>query len=79
LHLAQLESTVALVERTLEPHKLCTYLFELSVRLSEFYDQCPVLKSEGETRLARLALCLAVADTLEVCLSLLGIRAPHRM
>jgi arginyl-tRNA synthetase len=79
LQLAQFEAAVDAVGSSLEPHKLCTYLYDLSSRLSEFYDQCPVLKSEGVERASRLALVSATADTLKVGLSLLGIHAPDRM
>ena len=64
---------------TLQPHRLCTYLFDLAQRFTAFYEACPVLNSEGAVRAERLALCAHTARVLEVGLSLLGIRAPHRM
>jgi arginyl-tRNA synthetase len=79
LHLAQFEAVIASVESSLEPHRLCTYLYELSSRVNDFWRDCPVLKAEGEVRAARLALVSAVADTLRVGLRLLGIRAVDRM
>ncbi|MFO0557523.1 MAG: arginine--tRNA ligase [Polyangiales bacterium] len=79
MQLAQFESAVDTVSSSLEPHKLCTYLYDLSVRFNEFWDQCPVLKSEGTTLTTRLALVSATADTLKAGLSLLGISAPDRM
>jgi arginyl-tRNA synthetase len=79
LQLAQLESALESVERDLEPHKLCTYLYDLSVRFNELYDQCPVLKAEGEVRQSRIDLLAATADALRLGLSLLGIDAPDRM
>ena len=47
------------VADTLQPHRLCAYLYDLAGALSVFYEQCPVLKSDGEVRDSRLALCLA--------------------
>jgi arginyl-tRNA synthetase len=35
---------------TLQPHRLCTYLFDLAQRFTSFYDVCPVLSSEGALR-----------------------------
>ncbi len=32
---------------TLQPHRLCGYLYELAGALSGFYEQCPVLRSRG--------------------------------
>ena len=64
---------------TLQPHRLCTYLFDLAQRFTSFYEACPVLSMEGDVRDERLALCAATAKVLEVGLLLLGIRAPQRM
>ena len=64
---------------TLQPHRLCVYLFELAQRLTAFYDACPVLTSEGVLRDQRLALCDLAARTLSIGLSVLGIDAPEKM
>ena len=63
----------------LQPHKLCAYLYDLAGALSVFYEQCPVLKSAGEVRDSRLALCLATKRVLASGLNLLGIEALDRM
>ena len=63
----------------LHPHKLCTYLFTLAGAFTTFYEQCPVLKSEGEVRTSRLAICAATRTVLGKGLDLLGIVAPDRM
>lgn len=67
------------VATALTPHKLCGYLYELSSAFSTFYEQCPVLKSEGDVRASRLALCAATRAVLAKGLDLLGISAPERM
>ena len=64
---------------TLQPHRLCTYLFDLAQRFTTFYEACPVLSAEGSLREERLALCDVSARTLSLGLSLLGIDAPERM
>ncbi len=63
----------------LTPHKLSGYLYELASQFSTFYEQCPVLKSEGEVRQARLVLCRATQRVLHEGLGLLGISAPDVM
>jgi arginyl-tRNA synthetase len=63
----------------LEPHRLCTYLFDLAQRFTSFYDACPVLSAEGALRDERLALCDLTAGTLRLGLELLGIDAPDQM
>ncbi|WP_114560967.1 arginine--tRNA ligase [Desertihabitans aurantiacus] len=79
LLLTRFGETVAEVGQTLQPHRLCAYLYELAGALSVFYEQCPVLRSEGEVRASRLALCVTVRDVLAAGLDLLGIEAPDRM
>jgi arginyl-tRNA synthetase len=79
LLLSRFGETVAGVAQDLQPHKLCTYLYELAGALSVFYEQCPVLKSEGEVRSSRLALCAATKRVLASGLDLLGIEALDRM
>jgi arginyl-tRNA synthetase len=64
---------------SLQPHRLCTYLFDLAQRLTYFYDACPVLSAEGALRDERLALCDLTARTLECGLAVLGIDAPDKM
>ena len=63
----------------LQPHKLCTYLYELAGTLASFYEVCPVLKSDGDVRASRLAMCAATKQVLAKGLYLLGIDAPERM
>jgi arginyl-tRNA synthetase len=70
-----LESALALSQ----PHKLCTYLYDLAQRFTTFYEACPVLSAPGAIRDERLALCELSARTLATGLSLLGIEAPDRM
>ncbi|HSN02007.1 MAG TPA: DALR anticodon-binding domain-containing protein, partial [Acidimicrobiales bacterium] len=70
-----LESAVALSQ----PHKLCTYLYDLAQRFTTFYEACPVLTAPGASRDERLVLCDLSARTLATGLSLLGIAAPDRM
>ncbi|WP_410788981.1 arginine--tRNA ligase [Kribbella sp. C-35] len=72
-------TTVEQVAETLQPHKLCTYLYDVASALSVFYEQCPVLSSEGATRASRIALCTATRKVLQDGLGLLGIEAPDAM
>ncbi len=70
---------VADVAATLQPHRLCTYLYDLAGTLSVFYERCPVLRSEGAVRDSRLTLCRAAKSVLAAGLDLLGIEALDRM
>ncbi|HET6873832.1 MAG TPA: arginine--tRNA ligase [Acidimicrobiales bacterium] len=65
---------------TWSPHKLCTYLFDLAVVYTSFFESCPVLRAPADVvRESRLALCAMVAATMGLGLSVLGIEAPERM
>jgi arginyl-tRNA synthetase len=64
---------------SLQPHRLCNYLFDLAQRFTSFYEACPVLSSEGKLRDERLGLCDLTARTLGLGLSLLGIHSPEQM
>jgi arginyl-tRNA synthetase len=79
LLLAGFGDSVVQVAETLQPHRLCTYLYEVAAALSAFYENCPVLTSEGEVRTSRIALCAATRRVLQDGLGLLGIAAPDAM
>ena len=79
LELTGFAPVVAKVADTLEPHHLTAYLYGLATALTGFYENCPVLKADGEVRQTRLALCEATRRVLSEGLRLLGIEAPQRM
>ena len=80
LSLIGFEAAVLAVANTLEPHKLCGFLYDLAGAFSAFWVECPVLSAENpETRASRLALSRLTGRVLEQGLSLLGIEAPDRM
>lgn len=78
-HLLRMGEIVESVARELKPHLLCTYLYDLAVRFSSFYENCPVLQSEPEVRQSRLALCDLTARTMALGLEILGIDHPEQM
>jgi arginyl-tRNA synthetase len=67
------------VAGSLEPHRLCGYLFDVAQAFSGFYENCPVLHADDPTRASRLALCRTTLDVLVTGLDLLGISSPERM
>ncbi|MGB3736922.1 MAG: arginine--tRNA ligase [Ilumatobacter sp.] len=62
-----------------QPHKLCTYVYDLASAFSSFYEHCPILPSDEPVRSSRLALADLTARVLERALGLLGIDAPEQM
>ncbi len=67
------------VAESLEPHRLCGYLYGLAGAFTAFYERCPVLRADPEVRASRLTLCALTARVLALGLDLLGIEAPERM
>jgi arginyl-tRNA synthetase len=64
----------------LQPHRLCTYLFDLATAFTDFYESCPVLRADTPEQLrSRLLLADLTARVLARGLDLLGIAAPERM
>lgn len=55
------------------PHYLAAYLYQVATLFSRFYEACPILKAEGQTRNTRLQLAKLTGDTLKQGLDLLGI------
>ena len=71
--LLKFEDVLQSVADTAYPHYLATYLYQIATLFSRFYEACPILKSEGETRNSRLQLAKLTGDTLKQGLGLLGI------
>jgi len=78
-HLLQLSEALINVEQDLLPNRLCEYLYDLSKKFNQFFEQCPVLWVEEPVRSSRLVLCELTARTLKLGLSLLGIQVLERM
>ena len=79
LKMSQFGETVPSVLVDYRPSQLATYLYELATCFHSFYEACPVLKSEGDARLTRIALCESASRVLRQGLTLLGIRTMERM
>jgi arginyl-tRNA synthetase len=81
LCLSGFSDAVHSVATTLEPHRLCGFLYELASAFSSFWVECPVLKPEvpAATRASRVALVDLTGRMLMQGMSLLGIESPERM
>jgi arginyl-tRNA synthetase len=80
LALVAFERVVADTARSAQPHRLCTYLFELAQAFTRFYEAAPILKAATEAqRHDRLALAIGTERVMVRGLGLLGIDAPQRM
>jgi arginyl-tRNA synthetase len=69
------------VGESLEPHRLCAYLYDLATAYSSFYENCPALRQgvSEEVRASRLRLCDLTGRVLRDGLETLGIPVLERM
>ncbi|MDD4271610.1 MAG: arginine--tRNA ligase [Patescibacteria group bacterium] len=77
--LSKYPEIVTIAGKNYNPSELAKYLFELAQELNDYYHAVPVLKAKEEIRRARLALIMAVRQTLENGLGLLGIETMEEM
>ncbi|HZZ45702.1 MAG TPA: arginine--tRNA ligase, partial [Pseudonocardia sp.] len=76
----QFAATLDEVAESLEPHRLCGFLFSLAKAFTEFYEACPVLTAPTPgSKANRVALCRLTGATMARGLHLLGIETPDRM
>jgi arginyl-tRNA synthetase len=81
LKLVQFPAALASATQTYQPHKLCTYLYDMATTFSTFFETCRILSPEtpDDVRDSRLGLAKVTAATLTLGLSLLGIEAPTQI
>lgn len=75
--LSEYPEVVLQATSVLEPHLICTYLYELAQEFNRFYENSRIVGDEREAVRGRLVR--AYANILRSGLSLLGIEAPERM
>jgi len=79
MKLAKYPEIVAMAGKNYDPSELTKYLFELAQEFNDYYHSVPVLKTKIYIKLARLSLIVAVRQTLENGLELLGIETVEKM
>jgi arginyl-tRNA synthetase len=68
------------VGETLEPHRMCQYLYDLATTFSSFFDACPVVfAKDDDARRSRLRLCDLTGRVLADGLATLGLPTVERM
>lgn len=75
--LGEYREIVDVATQSLEPHHICTYLFELAQEFNRYYEKNQVVGDEHEQH--RAGLVAVYADTLHAGLAILGIVAPAKM
>ncbi len=77
--LARYPDAIHAAAESYQPHLVCDHVYEVATTFSGFYDDCPVLDAEGDTRAGRLALCALAEHQLTRGLGLLGIGVLDKM
>lgn len=75
--LSEYHELVNVATRTLEPHHICSYLFELAQEFNRYYEKNQVIGDDKEAH--RASLVALYADILKAGLGILGINAPEKM
>ncbi|UOG66619.1 arginine--tRNA ligase [Candidatus Nanosynbacter sp. HMT-352] len=75
--LSEYVDVVDRAKESLEPHHICTYLFELAQEFNRYYEKNQVIGSDKEAH--RVGIVAIYADILKAGLAILGIVAPNKI
>lgn len=75
--LSEYVDVVDRAKESLEPHHICTYLFELAQEFNRYYEKNQVIGSDKEAH--RVGVVAIYADILKAGLAILGIMAPNKI
>ncbi len=80
LELTKFNSVIEQAEEELAPHKICSFIYDLSNALNRFYHETKILSHEDAAQQAGwIALLTLTLRVLETGIDLLGFEAPERM
>lgn len=80
LEVAKFNEIIENAAEELAPHKICSYVYDLSNEFNRFYHETKILAEEDQTKKAGyIALINLTINVLEQCIDLLGFGAPDRM
>ena len=80
LEVAKFNEIIENAAEELAPHKICSYVYDLSNAFNRFYHETKILAEEDQTKKAGyIALINLTINVLEQCIVLIGFSAPDRM
>ena len=80
LEVAKFNEIIENAAEELAPHKICSYVYDLSNAFNRFYHETKILAEEDQTKKAGyIALINLTINVLEQCIDLLGFSEPDRM
>ena len=80
LELTKFSEMIATAYEELAPHRICSYIYDLSNAFNSFYHNTKIITEEDTAKQnSWIALITLVQDILQTCIELLGFGAPERM
>ena len=80
LELSRFNSVMENAFEEVAPHKICSYIYDLSNEFNHFYHETKILSEENEEKKAGwIQLLILTKDVLECCIDTLGFSAPEKM
>ena len=80
LQLSRYNQVVYNAYEELAPHKICAYVYDTANAFNRFYHDNRILDETDKEKQARYIYLLSMTkDVLEICIDLLGFKAPERM
>jgi len=80
LELSKFSEMMDAAYQELAPNKICAYIYDLSNTFNKFYHDTIILTEEDKEKQASyINLIKLTKKTLEICIDLIGVKAPHRM
>ncbi len=76
---AEFSDIVIQAKEQLAPYLVCRYLLDIAKLLNSYYAAVHIIKSEEQTKKARIMLLARVRDTMEEAMDLIGMRFLERM
>jgi len=77
--IAEFPDMLLQAKNTLAPHLVCRYLLDMAKLLNTYYASVHIMKSEEQTKIARIMLLEKVRDTIKEAMKLVGMRFLDRM
>lgn len=80
LEISRLNAVLENAFEEIAPHKICSYIYELSNVFNKFYHETKIIAEEDrEKQSGYMAVLMLAKQVLETCIDLLGFTAPERM
>ena len=79
LSLTRFSHAVSEAQKKDAPSLICSYIYEISNKFNVFYHDKKILAEENDTLRALVALITLTLNVLDICINILGFRAPDKM